>query len=454
MNAKLKNNQKPFFNQNMLKKIVLIMVILWSGLLILKSAQVFKPDLRWFAIFFDLKRFAPFNSSVFINHWLGTGKVLLVLIGMLLTALGLGSFLSEKLGLLGRGNQADTEDDLTAIKPLRELIISFGIGLAGMSLLTKILGFMQLYYSWLFLLFTIFGAGFGAFTLWKNWKKSNVFKEIFDSSFDKLDYAFMGITVIAIIFILINLNAPELFFDSLNNHLAVARHYLNHHGIVDIPTMFFSKMPFAIEMLYTWGLLLADERVCKMTHAFLGFLGAGMIYVTARKITSPKYALWAGLLYLTIPVLTINMMESGIDVGASFFAILAFNLLIDWFEKNSQNKMESNVKLTFATGMIIGFSLLAKYTTALILAPSVLLIYIILIKLKKYTWVQLTKTLIIMSFGVIIVLSPLLIKNTVLTGNPVYPFLHKLIPSKNLSPEKIKILKHEWREFGERTISQ
>lgn len=59
-----------------------------------------------------------------------------------------------------------------------------------------------------------------------------------------------------------------------------------------------------------------------------------------------------------------------------------------------------------------------------------------------------------MSVGVLIVLSPLFIKNIVFTNNPVYPFLHKIIPSKNLYPQKIGILRNEWKEYGNRTFSQ
>ena len=53
-----------------------------------------------------------------------------------------------------------------------------------------------------------------------------------------------------------------------------------------------------------------------------------------------------------------------------------------------------------------------------------------------------------------IVISPWLIKNFILTGNPVYPFLYKYIPSKNIHAEKIAHQMREFKEYTKRTVKE
>lgn len=332
MSLKNKSGKQALANQDMLKTIVLVSLIAWSGLLIWKTVTTFKIDPAWFTLLFDLKRFGPIDNALFISHWMGTAKVLLMLLMMLLTAFGLGTFFGRKLGLVSVAGSRP-KSDKTGIAALRDLVLAFAVGLASMSFISLFLGFAQLYYNWIFLVITVAGAIFGGFTIWKNWHQFRQIKQEVKISLDSLDYILISITAIVLLFICINVNAPELFFDSLNNHLAVAQHYLIKHGIRPIPTMFFANMPFGIEMLYNWALMLTDERLCKMIHAFLGLLTGVMVFVAARRFTTPKYALWAFCLFLTIPVVSMNMMESGIDVGSSFFAIVAFDQLLAWFEK-------------------------------------------------------------------------------------------------------------------------
>lgn len=432
--------------QGWIKTALLLGLLTWSIIILMTTQQTFHFQPAHFALLFKLKRFGPVDSALFISHWLETSKLLISLTAMLLTAYGLGSYLTKKTGL--------TDQKESGYQPLVDLVLALAFGLAAMSLLAFFIGVLQLNHQWLVVLLTTTGALGGGLTLWQQRHHLRTTKIFTGIKISLLDGLLVGVTGLVMLFIIIHANAPETFYDSLVYHLAVPQQYIIHHGIKALPTIFFSNMPFGIEMLYAWSLLLADERLCHGLHVVLGLLTAVMIFITARKFCQPVYALWAACLFLLIPVVTMNMMRSGADVGAAFFAVLAFYALLTWMEKSVQPQVAIAWNQTLSVGLLIGMALLCKYTTAFILAPAVLISLILVARGRQVHWHLLVKPLLWMSAGVLLLLAPLFIKNAVLTNNPVYPFLFNLIPSKHVHPEKMQNQMHEFKEFGKRTIAQ
>ncbi len=313
-----------------------------------------------------------------------------------------------------------------------------------------ILGLLQLYLGWLMLVLTIAGAVYGGLCLWKQRRDLSALKTLVQGPFTLVDYLLMGLAAAVLIFVLLTANTPEVFYDALVYHLAVPRDYLLGHGIKSMPAMFFSNFPFGIEMLYTWGLALADERVCRLLHVVFGILTALQVVIIARRFCSPQYALWAAGLFLVVPVVDMNMVVAAADVGSAFFTVLAFNGLLDWFSSTNRPPFRRAV----ITGVLIGMALVCKYTTAFILAPAMAFSLVLLIKNKVVFRPRLIRSLLLMAAGIMVVMLPLLVKNTLFTHNPVYPFLFKHIPSLHINPEKMQHQMLEFKEFGHRSFFQ
>ncbi|MEK7689866.1 MAG: hypothetical protein AAB425_02475, partial [Bdellovibrionota bacterium] len=94
---------------------------------------------------------------------------------------------------------------------------------------------------------------------------------------------------------------PEYFYDSLVYHLAMPKLYLLHKQIIPTPSMIYSGVPFATEMLYGLSLSLGTETLAKLIHYGFGVAIAGAIYSWCQKFINRKAALLATLLFYSAP---------------------------------------------------------------------------------------------------------------------------------------------------------
>ncbi|MCK5218845.1 glycosyltransferase family 39 protein, partial [bacterium] len=366
--------------------------------------------------------------------WLSTLKNLLFLIAFMLSAHGLGRILLEKIFPAARAR-------------LDEMLYSLGLGLALISLLIFSLGAAGFYHPVIFAAIFVFLTGAGTWITWKRrarlcpgsgwmlgtWAWSDKILILLVGGF----FLLVGMTIIT----------PEIFFDSLVYHLAVPSQWIQAGHIHPIPTNFYSNLPMGIQMLYTGALMLSDERLCRMLHALLGILAGLTTFSLGRRWFGRRAGLWAAGLFLTTPIVIINMLEAAVDVGAAFFAVLAFHVMLAGVLKQEGGKNQQ-----IMAGLLIGAALAGKYTTAFMLMPAVLVVLYII--MRQQGWKGLTGILARISLGAVILMMPWVIKNIIFTNNPIYPFLYNNIPSKYVVPEKMQQAMDQIREYGHRTITQ
>ncbi len=424
----------PGSNRNSLFLIVLLPQLAWTGLLAWQTLQHFKVYPKPLFQLLGVSCFGDLQMPLFISHWLSTGKNLVLLLAFVLAAYGVGRwlltrFISERWSRLQEG------------------IYSLGVGFGVLSLLIFVLGIFGLYQPWLFAGLLFPAAAWGGWTAWQHAERLRGRPGWLFSGRAWPELILSGILLGFFALIALTVNTPELFFDSLVYHLALPSHWLRIGGLGPVPTNFFSNLPMSIEMLYTGALMLGDERLCRMLHATLGLLTGLAIFAFGRQWFGKRAGFWAAGMFLTIPLVAMNMLESGVDVGAAFFSVLGVSVFWEWSFKRASAPGGS--RQPWLAGWVLGAALAAKYNTAFVLGPAIAVGMVLAYRQGADLKTLLRATMKIAATGALLVL-PWMLKSAIYTGNPVYPFLHKVIPSKYIHPNKMQQQMDGFREYGQR----
>jgi hypothetical protein len=145
----------------------------------------------------------------------------------------------------------------------------------------------------------------------------------------------------------------------------------------------------------------------------------------------PKGGKWASLLILSMPVFQLNVWSTAVDASMGTYTVLSFLAYLTWLRTPDSKRHWFVVFAVF-----VGAVFAVKYTGVLIVMS-----YCVVLALDKFhgeAWLVLARRLIL--FGVIVtaMMSPWLIRNFVFTGNPMYPLLTSVFPSRNMNLEKIQ----------------
>jgi hypothetical protein len=230
---------------------------------------------------------------------------------------------------------------------------------------------------------------------------------------------------------------PEAFYDSMVYHLAVPQYWLLHHGLCNFPTNFFSNYPYGGELFFMNGLVAQGTESAKLLHAaafgFCALFAGGW----AREWGGER-AGWLALgLILTLPVFSINTGTTQVE-GVLASALLPFLYFFLGWLKNEKHPMAWGV----LAGLMMGLAFSIKYTSALVVGSAFLAMIVLrssfLKEISLRQWV-------LFGAGALLLVGPWLVKNSLFTGNPFFPYLMPLFPGLHLTPESYERLLMEQR---------
>lgn len=424
------------------------MLGVWLAWLTLQTAARF-PWL-WGNVFsfFSPARFAPFSAPLFWSHWLETGRNVLGLGVLLVSAFGLGAAgVRLWLGAYSRWSES-------GLSRLELGLAALGLGLAGQSCLLFGLGMAGLFASWVWPGFLAASAAYGVV---QGWRRRALFAPgagawLGPGPVPWSDRILAGLLLALGGVALLIANAPEIFFDSLVYHLAVPAHWLRAGRIEPIPTNFFSNFPMGMEILYAGALKLGDERLCRLLHLALGTLATAGVFALGRRAYGRRTGLWGAGLFATVPLFMMNATQSGVDAASVFYAVLCLLVLLAWLQIAGSDFVRT-VKFAVLAGVFAGAALAVKYNAFFVLLPAGLALCVAgWFAGKKIA--ELARLSLLGGVAALLLLSPWLAKNWVFTGNPVYPFFYSVFPSRHLQPEKMKQQMDGFKEYGRRTWGQ
>jgi len=195
---------------------------------------------------------------------------------------------------------------------------------------------------------------------------------------------------------------PEAGWDPLYYHLRLPKLYAMRHKIYFVSYIYPSHYPQGVEMLFTYAWLVGGEGTAKLLNfAFWPLCGAALVRLAGS--LGSTCSLRAVALALTLPLVGTLAAESYIDLGLTFFTLLA--LQVAWRGR------------LIAAGVFLGLAMGSKYTG--ILAALAL----------GCAWFaqgggsrlgQIVK----MAAVSALLMLPWLAKNGLFTGDPVAPFFY------------------------------
>lgn len=218
-------------------------------------------------------------------------------------------------------------------------------------------------------------------------------------------------------------------YDVLEYHLELPREYLANGAITYLPHNVYGNFPAATEMLYMVAMIVHGKvqdvgPVANMIHLSFGILTVFAAWVAGREwsraagiVAAVAMATTGWLVYLSGLAYVENaMLFFGMTATAAFLRAL----------NNQSETADSNgsvIVWMIASGFCTGCACGCKYTAfAFVLAP--LSMGVFLFGSGKIN--QRLRLFAVFSFSALIPLVPWLVKNTVWTGNPVFPLANSI----------------------------
>ncbi|WP_446009460.1 ArnT family glycosyltransferase [Candidatus Electrothrix sp.] len=223
---------------------------------------------------------------------------------------------------------------------------------------------------------------------------------------------------------------PPISRDALIHHLQVPKLYLQHGGIYELPELFFSYYPMNLDLLYMGALWLGSDILPKYIHMFFAFATALLLHRHLKRRLSGTYA-WLGVLFfLSIPIIVKLSITVYVDLGLVFFSTAALLLLFRWLETGEQKQY------LILAGLSCGLAIGTKYNGLLVLFILTFMVPVLFIRSREQGQrlaVPALKATMLFCFAALLAASPLLIRNAVWTGNPLYPLYNSVFSRLNPS---------------------
>lgn len=229
----------------------------------------------------------------------------------------------------------------------------------------------------------------------------------------------------------VNALAPEILADGITYHLGLPYEYVRRAGFPDRIT-FYDMVPQGMEMLYTAAFAFGRHSAAKLVEfAFLLATLPLFLRIGRRLGVSDLTSLLAAVLYFCAPVVGATGASSYTDAAGVFFTLAAFYLLLVWRDSGDSRYLA-------AAGVAAGFCYAIKTPGILTVVAAVLFVLV----------QRRVKAAFLVAGCAALVMAPWLVRNLVMTGNPVAPLLNGLFPNGYFHLATERILVANWRSLG------
>jgi 4-amino-4-deoxy-L-arabinose transferase-like glycosyltransferase len=226
-----------------------------------------------------------------------------------------------------------------------------------------------------------------------------------------------------VLWILVMASVPPVSRDALAHHLAVPKLYLEQGGLVELSHIPFSYYPMNVDLLYLLPLYWGHDIAAKYIHFAFALLTGWLIYRFLRPTAGKRYALLGVLCFLSLPVIVKLSITAYADLGLIFFSTAALIQILKWAASGFQWP-----PLIFSA-IFCGLAAGTKYNGLITLCLLTLFVPFIYMRVKRNAGAQWPAV----GYGTVYLLvalllfSPWMIRNTLWTGNPVYPLYQSLL---------------------------
>lgn len=226
--------------------------------------------------------------------------------------------------------------------------------------------------------------------------------------------------------------SPALAIDLYQYHWAVPKLYLLHHAMYALPGWAHANFPFQMEMLNTIALAFNAPVAALLIQGSYGVLVVVLLAGYLYRSLGAQAAWLGAALCLCSPLLTSLLSVGYVEPALAYYIVASIVLALNWREQR-QKDGEGTLRLLLLAGLYAGVGLAAKYTQAqVILGVGMWLLgmgvwqALRARRQQRSYWPALRDTLkglCLYGTGALVPLLPWLLKDWVLLGNPVYPFV-------------------------------
>ena len=253
--------------------------------------------------------------------------------------------------------------------------------------------------------------------------------------------------------------SPQTDFDVLEYHLGGPKEWFQQGQIVRLPHNVYTSFPFLTEMLilsgmvlygdWQWGALAGQAVI----GGFAPLTAIGLLAASKRWFSAATG--WvAALVFLTSPwtyrVTIIAYAEGGLAcyLFAAFYAALLYGFQDHAVQPKSSGR---SLNVVFLSGLLAGSAMACKYTgLVLVVMPAgLLLIWMAIRTAPHFDRRKIVFVSVVYAAGAACTIGPWLLKNTIETGNPVYPLAVRIFGGI----DRDEAIDEKWRKGHANTYS-
>jgi hypothetical protein len=209
--------------------------------------------------------------------------------------------------------------------------------------------------------------------------------------------------------------APVTYYDSLVYHLAMPAQYVQAHRWLPLTSLIYSAFPQQMEMLWTFGMLLANDTLANLIGWSFGVLTVLGVVGFARRFLGQRIAWYSAALLAAMPAFLLLSSGGYIDVGLTCFSFFSLYAIALWAEND-------NPWTLGLAGLLAGWAVGCKYTGGI---PLVLGLVLILFPLLRSPAARQRLGVLYYAGAALLASAGWFLKNLYYVGNPVFPFFHQ-----------------------------
>jgi 4-amino-4-deoxy-L-arabinose transferase-like glycosyltransferase len=231
---------------------------------------------------------------------------------------------------------------------------------------------------------------------------------------------FIKVSLLLIIFLFIFVEfilalTPPIARDALIHHLAIPKLWIMHGGFYEIPWAVYSYYPMNLDLLYLVPLYFGNDIIPHFIHMGFGIGTAVIIYYYLKGRLNHIAGLSGALIFISTPIIIRLSTMAYVDLGLVFFITASILAFLRWRESEYRHH-----KWFLISSVAMGLALGTKYNALVAWFFFTLALVFIYSRDSGNQWKAVMYGLIFFVIS-LIVFSPWLIKNIILTGNPLYP---------------------------------
>lgn len=225
---------------------------------------------------------------------------------------------------------------------------------------------------------------------------------------------------------------PSSFFDQWHYHLGFPFQWLREGRLSVFGEHVYSFLPSNMGLLYAYGLAGPGIWAAQATNWWMGVLGAVGTVILARRLgCRAAVAPLAGALFLTAPTVVEMAVTAGSDLGVATFFVAGCLAVRD--AVSSRARDGAAVRAGVFAGLAVGCKYLALVTVAVPLGGMLGLVALRTTGVRRV--VGSLRAGALCTAAAVVVFSPWAIRNTVRTGNPLYPYLGGVFAAEGRTSE-------------------